>query len=1062
MTVSEPLDYYLERFYFGNLVLPGNRPSASPGLVARTPGVTAELATEWLRTAPLLPPASSETSADMPGALGLLKGAGGGFALVKAQHNDAGLPQLLYVLTPRETLDAVRGNALAFRALALMDMPAFSEVRADLQPYALRCPPPPTPDAQSDTLNALLALCQDSFRVVEGLLAGLIEGQPLAIVSSPLSAELRLRFVAGLLALLPPPVRAEITFATQVNDPALVRADIKFLTTRAVPADHLAYDWAHGELLTPAPANPYAHYITAQLRLDSSLVVEQTEQLASTVLWRARHTSDLADALSWVARRAAIDQVVSEGQPADRTLVAEVLRNDPTLTEDLRRVYVRHLLAFALALEEPESADVIPAVCAARPALAEAVSQILADAVANGQAGTAYTMLERWLLRVPEAARQQWRPTLHQAAHAYTRDLLASGAIEQMIPFLDRLQKAPAALALTSVIPAIVQDSLGAARRNPRLAESVLLLAVRALPAGDFHRLLLDRQFTSQLPPAMQAAIAHLQPQPAHPARRRILDEGARSLGDSYRMAVLARLVESAVYLQRAELIDTPALLALLVMAQSPQGADYTPLIHQVVRELSEETQLRALEPPAPRVLVQLLLQTQAYYDAVELLEFYQERIFGLQRLNEFTSLVGELFQHLSLSPDALSAALSYLEGCRLGPEARAMIYVGALASRRWSDDQEHAARRLTTMLFNDHSLIDVVGTESVLQLLAFYARRRQTLDALRVCAALVDHTLNTGLDSAALVARMWPVITWDAEATDAARELLRRYIRGVPQRDLPVIVTYLERTLGKSLGEMMRATWLLRVAMGESDLSEFAGQVQTAARLLADIAAVYHSGKELPPIHRLRRELDTLTGGLSEYERETIADNFLAIVRLVYTLGVAASLDSRRIIPDELLAAGRAAPRSGLDLLIFTGGFLTKGTLLPLELQRAEMGHLFGSRSAAILLRQTTAARRLLENLLAAFEAPDTPACAPQALAAELASQWELLSLYQKRQLHGVLADECLHLAQVIRVMVRGASERTLTDSGINRQLEAGRRQPQTSLEALRWIHGYFARKHV
>jgi len=125
-------------------------------------------------------------------------------------------------------------------------------------------------------------------------------------------------------------------------------------------------------------------------------------------------------------------------------------------------------------------------------------------------------------------------------------------------------------------------------------------------------------------------------------------------------------------------------------------------------------------------------------------------------------------------------------------------------------------------------------------------------------------------------------------------------------------------------------------------------------------------------------------------------------------------------------------------------------------------MGHLFGSRSAAILLRQTTAARRLLENLLAAFEAPDTPACAPQALAAELASQWDLLSLYQKRQLHGVLADECLHLAQVIRVMVRGASERTLTDSGINRQLEAGRRQPQTSLEALRWIHGYFARKHV
>lgn len=1054
--------FYLERFYVGNLVLPGNHPPAEAGLIARTPGVSPELAVEWLRAAPLLPPLPGETSAEMPGALGLLRGAGGASALVKAQHNDAGIPQLLYILTPREALDGVRGNALALRALALMDMPAFGEARTDLQPFALRCPPPLTPDAQSDMLNALLVLCQDSFRAVEGLLAGLIEGQPLAIVGSPPSAELRLRFVTGLLTLLPPPVRTVITFVTHATDPALAQADIKFLAERAAPAGHLAYDWASGELLTAPPPNAYARYITAQLRLDPSLVVEQTAQLATTVVWRARHASDLGEALSWVARRAAIDQVVSEGQPADRALVAEVLRDDPTLTDDLRRVYIRHLLAFALALDEPESADVVPAVCAAHPALAESVSQMLAEALANGQAGTAYTMLERWLPRVPEETRQHWRPILHQAAHAGARDLLASGAIEQIIPFFDRLQKAPAALALTTIIPAIVQESLGAARRNPRLAESVFLLAVRALPAGDFHRLLLDRQFTGQLPQTLQAAIAHLQPQPVPPTRRRILDEGARALGDSYRMAVLARLVESAVYLQRAELIDTPALLALLVIAQSPQEADYTALIHQVVRELSEETQLRALEPPGPRVLVQLLLQTQAYYDAVELLEFYQARLFGPQRLNEFTSLVSELFQHLSLSPDALSAALGYLEGCRLGPEARAMIYVAALSYRRWTDDQEHAARRLTTMLFNDHSLIEVVGTDNVLQLLAFYARHRQALDALRVCAALVDHTLNTGLDSAALMARMWPIITWNAEATDAARELLRRYIRGIPQRDLPANVAYLERALGKSLGEMMRAAWLLRVAMGESDLSEFAEEVQIAARLLADIAAIYHTSKELPPLHRLRRELDTLTGGLTEYERETIADNFLAIVRLVYTLGTAASPDSRRAVPDELLAAGHAAPRSGLDLLVFAGGFLTKGTLLPLELQRAEMGHLFGSRSAAILLRQTSAARRLLENLLTAFESPDMPACGPQALTAELASQWELLSLYQKRQLHGVLADACLHLAQVIRVMVRGASERTLTDSGINRQLEAGRRQPQTSLEALRWIHGYFARKHL
>jgi hypothetical protein len=1056
ITVSEPRVFYLERFYFGNLVLPGNRLSATPSLVARTPGVTVEQAVAWLRAAPLLPPALAETSAEMPGALGLLQGVNGEYALVKAQRNAAGQPQLLYVLTPREALEAVAGNTLTFRPLALMDVPAFTQPKTDLQPYALRCPGPPTGDSQTELLNDLLMFCRDSFRVVQGLLAGLIEGRPLAIIGSALSAELRLRFVGGLLALLPAPARAGTTFVTQTDDPVLIRADIKFLTARPLAGDHLVYDWENGELLTTAPDNAYARYITAQLRLDPSLVVEQTDHLADTTVWRARQTSDLSGALSWAARRAALDQVIREGQPADHELVAEVLRRDPTLTDDLRRIYVRHLLAFALALDEPESADVVIESCADSLGLAEAVGQQLTDAIHSGMAGAVCAMLERWLPNVAETLQHLWRPIFHRAALAHTRALLASGAAERVIPFLDRLQKAPAALALTGIVPTIVNEVLGAARRNPRLAESVFLLAVRALPAGYFYRLLLDRTFISQLPPVTQAAIAHLQYQPAIPRRRRILDEGARPFGDSYRGPVLARLVESALYLQRAELIDTAALLALLVLAQSAQGNDYIPLMHQVVRELSEESRLQTLEPPGLRVLAQLLLQTQAYYDAVELLVFFQDRFFGPQRLNEFTSLVGDLFQHLSLTPDTLSGALSYLEGSRLGPEARAMIYVGALSNRRWAQDQEDAARRLTTMIFNDHHLIDVIGTDSVLQLLAFYAQHRQTLDALRVSAALVDHTLNAGLESAALIVRMWPLITWDSEATSAARELLRRYVRGVPQRDLPAIVAHLQQALGQPIGEMMRASWLLRIVMGENDLIEFADQVQTAARLLVDLATVYHSGKEYPPLHRLRRELDTLTGGLSEYERETVADNFLAIGRLIFALGAPAPS-----VPDDLLLAGQASPGSALEMLLFVGGFLTKGTPLPLELRRAEMGHLFGSRSAAILLRQTTTVRRLLENLFTAFETPEAMACGPQALSMELASQWELLSLYQQRQLHGVLADECQHLSQVIRVMVRGASARTVAESSANRQLETGRRQPETALEALRWIHGYFARKH-
>ena len=45
---------------------------------------------------------------------------------------------------------------------------------------------------------------------------------------------------------------------------------------------------------------------------------------------------------------------------------------------------------------------------------------------------------------------------------------------------------------------------------------------------------------------------------------------------------------------------------------------------------------------------------------------------------------------------------------------------------------------------------------------------------------------------------------------------------------------------------------------------------------------------------------------------------------------------------------------------------------------------------------------------------------------------------------------------------MTERANNRVLSNGSVGRQLEIGLRQPASALEALRWIHGYFARKHV
>ena len=68
------------------------------------------------------------------------------------------------------------------------------------------------------------------------------------------------------------------------------------------------------------------------------------------------------------------------------------------------------------------------------------------------------------------------------------------------------------------------------------------------------------RSFRQQLPQELQTALSYLQPEPRKPVPPHVLDQGARAFGEGKRMLVLTRLAEWAIYLERIELIDTPAL----------------------------------------------------------------------------------------------------------------------------------------------------------------------------------------------------------------------------------------------------------------------------------------------------------------------------------------------------------------------------------------------------------------------------------------------------------------------------------------------------------------------
>ncbi|MBN1681427.1 MAG: hypothetical protein JW966_14190 [Anaerolineae bacterium] len=1060
--MSESRVFQLERFYYGLLVDRGQRSLEKPNIIAHTPNITPIHAAECVQTARLVPPLPEETTDDMPGALGLFRGQTTDFVLAKAQHNDAGLPQILYILVPVAVLRWLGGNVMTFRSLAKMEMPAFSTIKPDLMPYELHDPNPPDAEQQTDSLFDLVEYCHNSLETMEGILAALVQGWPIAIVNSPASVEQRLRFIQGLLSLLPVPARVGITFATHLHTLGDTQVQIKFMSRVAHPEHHMIYDWTRGSLLTRPPEDVYSRYILRQFRLDPHLVVEQTEQLSRTAVWRARHRENLGRALAWVSRRAALDQTVLQGQPADRRTVAAILAEDPTLPDHLRQVYVRHLLAFTLALEDITTADIIPTVASENPDIVDTVTNQLRTAIDNQQTYAVYAMLTRWFHQAHQTFARPWFVLLRQAAIHHLASLFESGRIDEATTFLAELQRAPADMGFNDSLPDIVQAALPAARTNPDVARTLFLLSVEALPAGDLYRLLSDEEYARQLPKVTQTTLEYLKPEPKSSAPPNVLVQGARVFGDGYRMVVLARFVEWAIYSQRPELIDTTALQSLLVMVQSAEAKRYLPLIDHVIEDFGDVSTLRNLEPPGHRVLVQLLLQIGEYDQAVYQLEFYQNEVIGLDRLDVFTELAGEVFLLTPLETGQINEALGYLEGSQIRPEPRAMIYAGALENREWADDLDYAASRLTTMLFNDSMLIDIIGHDNTLKLLAFHARHENAIDALRVGSALVDNTLHMGKEGAVLLGQMWPLIIWDFEIKVTSLELLRRYIRGVPIEEAPMLITFFEEEVGTEIAGSLRATYVMRLAMESSGLMRFADDIHTAARLLVDIATIYHGNKELPPKHRLRRDLDTMSGGISDDERQQVADNILNITQQVLELGQNRTRKSGRKHIEPFFVKNQVAPRTGVDLLRFVGGYLAQQQIIPLDLEVEAMAHIFGNRSAVMFLRETGAITRLFHGLQRAFTDKAMSEITVEALTGELDSLWSTLSLYNQRQLQEQFAQDCQHLAEAIGIMADHSNERVLSEGGTGRQLETGRRQPQTALETLRWIHGYFARSHI
>jgi hypothetical protein len=1050
----------LERFYYG--VLKGQTQS-KPTILARTSGISAEQIKECLLVGRLAPPTIDQASDKMAASLGIFRGEKLDYILTVAQINSAGVPQLLFVILPRGPMSWLAGNLQPFRSLGNLEMPVFSSVRENLTPFILKDPKTATQSQQSKVMSNLLFYCHDNMTVAEGVLTAVVRGKPVAIKNAPNSLEKRLNFLEGVMSMLPPPARMRITFATNVLKVESSLAQIKFLVNDETPADHVTFDWEQGTL-TPETyeRHDYAKFILAQLRLDPVRVIEHTSALSRTTAWRGLRNDNLEDALAWAAQRARIDSTVQSGQPADRDRVAEILRQDPTLSNELRVSYAKHLLAMTLALKEWEPADILPGIAAANRDVAEGLFAQLRDEINGKKQKEALDLVERWMRTIPEAPALPWHQLWHLASWLELQKRLEEKDFQSAAEYVRGLAEKEPIFKVEMVASQIILQTLKYAYQSPELAQALLILAATQVSIADFQQLANDERLSRQFPPALQRSLAVLREDVHSTGQRQpeVLIKGVEVLPSQHRPAVLAKLVEIALYLRRSELIDAAVLGQILQLAQTQYHDRYRPLIHYILEDFSDFSRVKKLQPQGWALLPQLYFMGGYIEEGLHLIELYQGNLFTPNQKMDYLKLVNEIFSKSLLQYQTIINALEAFENSRIWPDARVRAFAGALENQNWNANMEPAARRLTTLLFNTGELTRSVSTEEILRLLQFHGERNNPLDMIRTASSLIDKAIILGDKGPQFLTKAWHQLAWQPEVGQAAIELLRRYIRQVNPALAVGLPEYFRKELGKNVGDALQASYLVRNVIGHDNLVEFADDLVVTVKLLYDIALPYSEKKDRPPLHRVKHDLDTMSGNVTETERQQIARQMVEIGDTIYELGVQANGRRRPNAGWDRDKIRETMPENVVEFMFWLASYFAENDIQPVDFDKDTPAHILGNRSISMFKDEIAVAHSIIKNLQFAFAGP-IEGVNVDSLKDEAQSLWDDLSLYNQREYREPLTRAAWHLAYLLTYMSSRGNEQIFKDKGSGRKLESGREEPTNGLEAIRWMSGYFARKH-
>lgn len=1050
--------FSLEHFYYSQ-----PNPSAPSGsgtkpvtarVIAISEGVTREIAAAAIERVSL--PAMPQHY----GTWGLVRG-NRQLPFVMVQAQPAGDERIIshYILIPMDVLRSMGGNLHALMTLLEDDVLVHAGEGTRLPLLQLQQPDLESDDEQVDHILHLMDITNNHFDVIEMLLAALVRGKQIIIQNAPIELQERVDFIAGVLALLPVSVRYAVTFSTYNTEQQTTDAQIRFYndqTSMGTPSrDGLIYDWTSARVTSQTIEDDYSHFIMSQLRLDTSLVIERTKALTQTTGWRMKQGDKLGEALAYGSHRLKLDTSLLNNLPVNKEDVAKVLAEDPTLSEELRVMYGQHLLTFSLAMDDIQHAEPIIQWLSESPELEKTTYRKIEDALNNKQAGTVYKLVSRWLTDAKLAQPDQWVDLAHRAAITQIEILATNKSIDLLNSFSDTLLQSSPALHLNEIIGRLLEKVLPLTPQDARLAENTFLLAAAHMDTPVFKRLLDVKSFTGKLRPQVTQVLNFLSGGNTLQPPKDLLMNAARSFTQQYEPIVLLRFAELARQIGRFDLLDEAVLRYIANFATSPQAQEHNGRLWYISERLNDGD-LNLLGAKTAQHLLRIRLAIGDYVGLAEQMIQQSTTFYRGDLQTDYIKVVEQVFATTPTSPHQTVEALTgiQLHGIKSAPLLMASI--GALQNRPRSPELEGIADHVANLLATDPRLMNVIPAESILRLLTFNIKGGDQASALHLTHLVSGAIAAYGEDALEMTTQMYKALAANRSTRNEALEILRVYVREIPDNEARIAVGYYGRELGANVRQALDAVYILKQVMANKDLPTYAQAIQRVVGFLQDSATSYADPRTIPTLEDLITKLNGMRDTFTREERRIFTKAMLTFIKGLVALYQ--QQKAQRTQDIDRLLNGTADPLTVLDLIRVMAGYFTDGKRVNLTL-RAAIPDPLGTRTRKFLRDEVMAGSELIisvQRLSAPEEKLEVKASALREALESLKQTIDLSEPAQRTALQNLGAD-LQRLAILIEVIVDKTDPRVIDeDGGLGSKIDTLKVRPRNALEYLRLIHGY------